>query len=301
MRAFSISRIEEELTHLKSKYSSTTLVIEDDMFLWDVEWAKSILRIAQKLDLVTFFPNALALYALDWDMLEELYKTGVRQLTLAVESGSARVLRELMRKPLKLSITNRVVNDCRKLGIYTDCNIIIGMPGETIEDIQDTRKFLLGLGANWYRINVATPLAGSEMYLKAAEMGYVKGDIRRAGYKSCVIETPYLSPQQVEQQAYALNLELNFLHNADMGLGNFMRAKDTFLNVVKLRGDHALAHLMLSICLFKLGEIQDFHIMREKSASLVSGSAFWTEFYNSNALPSAADKFYEVQLVGVVA
>ena len=27
-------------------------------------------------------------------------------------------------------------------GIYTDCNIIIGMPGETLEDINDSREFL---------------------------------------------------------------------------------------------------------------------------------------------------------------
>ena len=74
------------------------------------------------------------------------------------------------------------------MGIYTDCNIIIGMPGETMDDIAVAREFLRELPANWYRINVATPLAGSEMYEVALENRQMVGDVREAGYKSCVIE-----------------------------------------------------------------------------------------------------------------
>ena len=38
------------------------------------------------------------------------------------------VLREEMRKPLKLSKIPEVVKTAEKEGIYTDCNVIIGMP-----------------------------------------------------------------------------------------------------------------------------------------------------------------------------
>ena len=46
-----------------------------------------------------------------------------------------------MKKPLKLSIVEQVVEDCRELDIYTYCNIVIGLPGETKDDIEVTRKF----------------------------------------------------------------------------------------------------------------------------------------------------------------
>ena len=184
-------------------------------------------------------------------MLTELHKTGVRQLTLAVESGSARVLKELMKKPLKLSITKRVAEDCRKIGIYTDCNIIIGMPGETLEDIEDTRKFLMDLGANWYRINVATPLAGSEMYIKAKEKGQIIGDIRMAGYKTCVVQTEHFTPEQIEKVAYDINLEMNFLNNIDIKIGNYVESIDIFNNVLLVRNDHVLAKYMIVFCLLK--------------------------------------------------
>ncbi|MQY51390.1 radical SAM protein [Rhodocyclus tenuis] len=284
MRSFSIPRIEAELTALSQTYSPNILVIEDDMFLWDNNWAAEVLKIAQKLNLACFFPNALALYALDRPMLEELYRTGVRQLPLAVEWGSERVLKQAMKKPLKLSITNRVVQDCHDLGIYTDCNIILGMPGETLEDIDDTREFLRGLNANWYRINVATPLAGSEMYIKAKEAGFIKGDIRLAGYKKCVVETNDFSPGQIESIAYGINLEMNFLHNTDIKFGNYQRAKETFENVLTLRSDHALAMLKLIECKVGLGQVDDLAAMRQKLALMVRESPFWTEYFRAHSL-----------------
>ena len=35
-----------------------------------------------------------------------------------------------------------------EMGIYTDCNIIIGMPGENLDDISEAREFLKELPAN---------------------------------------------------------------------------------------------------------------------------------------------------------
>ncbi|UTH72228.1 B12-binding domain-containing radical SAM protein [Chromobacterium sp. IIBBL 290-4] len=288
MRSFTIERIERELTDLCDKYLPNTLVIEDDMFLWDKEWAASVLKIAQKLNLVCFFPNALALYALDRPMLEELYRTGVRQLTLAVESGSARVLKEVMKKPLKLSITNRVVEDCRDLGIYTDCNIIIGMPGETLNDIDDTREYLRTLDANWYRINVATPLAGSEMYIKAVKNGEIKGDIRMAGYKKCVVETKDFTPAQIESVAYDINLEMNFLRNSDIKYGRYERALETFSNVLLLRNDHALAMYKVIECRSYLGMDEDKELLSKKLDEMLEGSPFWKKYFIEHDLRAPA-------------
>lgn len=279
MRTFSIPRIRSELTSLTKTYNAKTLVIEDDMFLWNNEWATQILRIAQELNLNCFFPNALALYALDWPMLSELHKTGVRQLTLAVESGSDRVLKEVMKKPLKLPITKRVVTDCRKLGIYTDCNIILGMPGETKADIEETRKFLRDLGANWYRINVATPLAGSEMYLKAKEKGQIVGDIRLAGYKTCVVETSEFKSAEIEKLAYEINLEMNFLNNTDVQLKNYQRALEAFKNVIVLRPDHALCLFMIAVCHLKLGDEEKAHLEFKLCNDILEVDKFWYEYF----------------------
>ena len=37
------------------------------------------------------------------------------------------------------------------------------------------------------------------------------GDVREAGYKSCVIETEHFTPQEINEVSYGMNLELNFV------------------------------------------------------------------------------------------
>lgn len=128
------------------------------------------------------------------------------------------------------------------------------MPGETIEDINVAREFLKKLPANWYRINVATPLAGSEMFETAVSRGEMVGDVREAGYKSCVIETEHFTPQEINEVSYGMNLELNFVHNTDMQRGNFLRASESFDNVIQLKHDHAFALYFKSKCLRALGD-----------------------------------------------
>ena len=93
----------------------------------------------KNLQLTAFFPASLTLYALDRKMLEALKSIGLNELVLSVESGSDKVLREVMHKPLNLSIVKRVIKDCQELGIDTDVAILIGLPGETKKDIEDTR------------------------------------------------------------------------------------------------------------------------------------------------------------------
>ena len=284
MRYFSLERIEKELKELVARFSPKTLVLEDDHFLSDRSRALSILEIVRNLGMVCVFPNALALYALDKEMLEALATTGVKQLTLAVESGSKRVLKNLMRKPLRTDITQRVADDCWELGIYTDCNIIIGMPGETETDLTEAREFLKTLRVNWYRINVATPLAGSDMYISAKEKGQIVGDIREAGYKRCVVQTEHFDPESINRTAYEMNLYLNFVHNQDMKEGVFERAAESFENVLRLKSDHAYAKHFLGEALINLGNQTRGKSLRSEGFELMKNRSPWKEYATQHGL-----------------
>ena len=102
------------------------------------KWVENeILEIVGELDLGSLYQNGLTLFALNRPMLEAFYAAGVRHLVLPVESGSEKVLRKQMRKPLKFRISERVAKDCRDLGIYTNASLIIGMPGETKADMKE--------------------------------------------------------------------------------------------------------------------------------------------------------------------
>ena len=287
MRYHSVERMREDFTLLKEKYGADTLIFQDDHFMGDKERVRQILLILRELGLNSIYQSGLALYALDRPMLEDFYAAGVRQLVLAVESGSQRVLNKLMKKPLKLEISQRVAEDCRALGIYTNTNILIGIPGETKEDIEETRMNLRTINSNWFHINCTSPLVGSEIHAKSRQFGYIRGETLGADYKVAAIETEEFSTDYIQEMQYLLNLELNFVYNNDMRLGEYDLALRGFENVIKIKADHALAWHYAGICHEKLGNAEKAEAYAEKYREYAQ-LPFWRKYIEMFDLPVPA-------------
>ena len=277
MRYYNVSRVREDLERLRDKYGAKTIIFQDDHFMADKQRALEIIAIVRELQITAIFQNALALYALNKKVLEALKNAGVNQLPLPVESGSDRVLREIMHKPLNLNIVRRVANDCRDLEIYTNVNVLIGLPGETKQDIKDAIAFLKTVNANWFIINIATPLVGSEMFEISLKNHYLKDNYIGSDYKEAVIETEDFTAGYIQEMAYVMNLELNFVENPDFRLGNYKMALKGFENVIKVRSDHAIAFYYAAQCYKKIGELnrarQYMDIARAKAQN-----PFWLKY-----------------------
>jgi radical SAM superfamily enzyme YgiQ (UPF0313 family) len=295
MRYYSLDRMRAELQSIKQKYDVKVVVFQDDHFMSSKERVYEIFSILRELNLSAFFPNSLTLYALDRQMLEGLKSVGVNLLVLAVESGSARVLNKVMKKPLKLSIVERVLDDCHDLGIASDCNIIIGNPGETKEDIEDSRSFLKTLRATWFRVYVAVPLVGSEMYDLAVENGYLNEEFLNGDFKKAVIQTEDFSAEYIQQAAYDMNLELNFVFNGEVRRGNYNRALMEFENTIKVKSDHAFAYYYAAKCVNKLADKEKFFQYKTKFEEIVNESDFWMEYSTKFGLPPLQYKIDNVE------
>ena len=285
MRYHSVARVVEDAEKLRALYAADTIIILDDHFMGDRPRAYDVVDQLSSKGLSLFFPNALALYALDRRFLELLKRAGVSQLILAVESGSERVLKKVMRKPLKLEIVRRVANDCRELGIYSDCNILIGLPGETKEDIADTRAFLKTINADWFRINVATPLSGSEMYEICEEKNYFKDIPLLGNYKKAIVATEDFSAEYIQEASYLMNIELNFVHNANMKLGCYAAALEGFQNVLRAKHDHPVAHYYAGLCQERLGHGEAARESFRKAAEYARDNAFWMNIVRQFDIP----------------
>lgn len=284
MRFYSKQRVMEDMDALFSKYDVRGLVVQDDHFMGDKERAYDIVSAARDRNASVFFQNALAIYALDKRFLQLLKQAGIDELVLPVESGSARVLKEVMKKPLRLDIVQRVVKDCREAGIFTDCNIIIGMPGETKQDIEDSREFLKTLCGDWFRIFIAMPVPGSAMYEQCVSEDLFRISPTKANYKRAVIETSDWSVDYIQHISYAMNIELNFVHNANMRLGNFRLALDCFKKVLHTKPDHAIACFYAGRCLDQLGEHDSADEYARKAREYALNS-FWHPYIEIFNIP----------------
>ncbi len=280
IRYHSVKRIKEDFIRLKNEYGAKTIVFQDDHFMADRQRALEIIGIIKELQLVAVFQNGLALYALDRQMLEALKNAGVNQLLLSIESGSNRVLTQIMHKPFDLSLAKSVADDCRELGIYTNVNILIGLPGETKQDIEDARSFLKTIDANWFLIFCATPLIGSEMFDICLKKNYLKGNYIGCDYKKAIIETEDFTAEYIQEMAYAMNLELNFVENSDFRLGNYEVALKGFENAIKARNDHAVAYYYAARCYEKLNNPQKARQYLETAEAIAEKNNFWRKYLN---------------------
>src|SRR3989338_2505081 len=278
MRYHSVERVRHDLTRLRDQFGARMIGIQDDNFMTNKKRALEIVNIIKELGMTVFFQSGLALYALDQETLETIKEAGVDHLVLPVESGSSRVLKEVMHKPLNLSIVKRVIKDCRELDIYTDVNVLIGLPGETKKDIEDTRTFLKTLNANWFRIYIATPLVGSEMFEICAKKNYLSGSHIGSDFKKAVIETEDFTAEFIQEKIYSLNLELNFVGNSDLRLGNYQLALRGFENTIKVKSDHAFAYYFSALCCKKLKQNEKYENYRRRYEEIIKNSSFWQNY-----------------------
>jgi anaerobic magnesium-protoporphyrin IX monomethyl ester cyclase len=253
MRYYSINRVLNDVSEMISKYKIDGVVIQDDHFMGGKKRPYEIVAKIGDLNLGMIFQNALAIYALDYDFLNLLKESGVNTLVMPMESGSSRVLKEIMHKPLRLDAIPEVMKNCREIGIYTDVNIILGMPGETFEDIEDSRKFLKTIYGDWFRIFSASPIPGSDLHKQCEVENLYAISPLKANFKRSVITTSHLTSEDVQRLTYNLNIDLNFVNNSSMRLEKYDIALAAFQNVINIKPDHAIAHHYISYCYYKLG------------------------------------------------
>jgi len=297
MRYYSMPRVKEDLQRLTDMYGAKIFVFQDDHFMADTDRAKEIARFVSSLGVKAVFQNGLTLYALDKDMLQVLKNAGADQLVLPVESGSARVLKEIMRKPLKLAIAERVADDCRELDIYTNVNILIGMPGETKKDIEDSRLFLRKLNANWKIIIVATPLVGAEMHDICVDKKYIDAADIGCDFRKAVVETEDFTPQYIQDITYDINLDVNFIHNTDFKLGEYELALTGFETAIRAKDDHGFAYHYASICCEQLGDHEKAEKYRQIAIETYESKPVWRKAFDKFGLsPYNQDMEFHHQL-----
>lgn len=282
VRSYSVNRVREDFMLLKEKYGAKTLIFQDDYLMFNKERVYKIINIMKEEGLTAVIQAGLNLYSLDRGILKALSEIGVRHLTLPVESGSQRVLTKIMKKQLKLEQVKRVVDDCRTLGIYSNLNIILGMPGETKKDIEETIAFLKELKANWIGFVSATPLPGSELLNVCLENDYLCGNYIESDYKKAIIKTKDFTPEHINKTVYSMNLEINFCSNADFNMGEYETALIGFKNTLKSNSDHAFAYYYSGKCHEKLGNPEKAQKYFATASKIINKHTFWSDY---------ADKF----------
>ena len=167
-----------EMKYIKEKYGVEELMFEDDNVTLNTKRAEKIfdLMIEEKLNFVWDTPNGVAAFALNENLINKMKESGCYKLNLALESGSQYVLDNIIKKPLKLERAKRLVRHAQKIGLDVGIYLIMGMPGETKEQIWESFYMAKELEIIRPFISIATPYPGCELYDICRQNKYIPDD-----------------------------------------------------------------------------------------------------------------------------
>lgn len=133
--------------------------------------------------------------------LHLLAAAGCTQITYGVESGSERIRREVMRRPVTNDRFREVFGWTRAAGILLTANFMLGLPGETREDLQMTIDLAEELGVRDFGYFVFYPYPGTALYRTCMDEGYLPADHleRPANHRESILTLPTITNDDIAE------------------------------------------------------------------------------------------------------
>jgi anaerobic magnesium-protoporphyrin IX monomethyl ester cyclase len=109
-----------------------------------------------------WYANARA-NEVDSESLKLMKKAGCFGVAIGIESGSDRML-EVINKRSTIETNKRACNYVKEAGLFLGASFIIGIPGETENEMEKTLSFARDIDCNSRGVGVFRPLPGSPFY-----------------------------------------------------------------------------------------------------------------------------------------
>ena len=162
----------DDMQLLRDEYDIWEIQMMDDNFIVDNRFAIDVCEgmIRRKLDMVWGCPPGIRVDCVTEEVISAMAAAGCYSTSLGIESGSQRVL-NLMKKKIDLDEVPRKLSIIRKHGIRVTGLFILGFPGETTGEMEQTVALSLKLDLNRANFFTFTPFPGSVMYDELKAMG----------------------------------------------------------------------------------------------------------------------------------
>jgi len=177
IRRRSAENVVGEIVRLRDRFGVREIHIEDDNFTAKKEYVLSFCDLMRRRvpGMPWTCPNGVRLDTLDREMLEAMKGAGLYFLSVGIESGSDRVLRR-MRKSLTVERIEEKVRLVRETGIGVSGFFMLGFPGESVEEMEETIAFALRLPLSRASFANFQPFPGCEEFERLRGSGEIAVD-----------------------------------------------------------------------------------------------------------------------------
>lgn len=154
------------------------------------------------------------------EILEWMAEAGCVEISYGVESGSQKIL-DIISKRTRVEQNLRIIQATNALGIHSRVFIIVGLPGESWDTIEETRRFLQVAKPASCGIGIYMPYPGSAIWnhpeLYPIIFHLNEGELRDFWYRGkpgsykSFVSTPYMSRDEIVKAHEMLSTEFEKL------------------------------------------------------------------------------------------
>lgn len=187
-----------ELRAIRAAGPLNYVIFLDDTFTIHHPWVFEFCRVYGA-EFGTPFSLHARVETVNAKLLAALAAAGCRHIVYGVESGSERVRRDIMKR----SATNQRFRDVfrwtREAGIMATANYILGTPGETVAEMEETIALHQELQPTDFGFFVFYPYPGTALFHECLAKGYLPEDWRErpAVHNRSILRLPGVTAEEI--------------------------------------------------------------------------------------------------------
>jgi radical SAM superfamily enzyme YgiQ (UPF0313 family) len=200
-RVRSIENILDELEWIEENMDVKEVFFEDDTFTINKRRVLEFCKGYRERGLEINWSCNARVDTLDLETMREMKRANCRFLIVGFESADDGILRNI-KKGFTVEEARAFAKNVRKAGLLLHADFIIGLPGETKETIEKTRRFIKEIKPDQLQVSVVAPFPGTELYEWYKKNGYLVTEdpneyLDEQGHQKSVVSYPWLSAEEI--------------------------------------------------------------------------------------------------------
>ena len=151
------------------------LFFVDDTITIQKKRLHEICRLIIKSGLKVYYKASARVDTVTPELLDDLAKSGCYRIHYGVETASPRLMKYLEKGTTPEKV-EKAFQMTKAAGIQTLAYMMIGIPTESYEEMQNTVDFAISLDADYAQFSVCTPYPKTELYNRLVKDGTIKYD-----------------------------------------------------------------------------------------------------------------------------
>ena len=241
-RRRSPEHITEEMLYLKARHGVHTFTFNDPLINGHYPSLDEQCDLLLKHNFNRPWYGNFAIRAdMPMDLLRKAQQAGLEKAILGLECASPKVLK-LMKKKFTVEEAEYFINRLNEAGILVELNLIVGFPGETEENFQQTLQFLKQVGPKISMITSVATLNVDHSYLwdhlDEYNIDFKPGKDRHISWKTTDGSNTYAVRIDRARRLFQLAEEMNLTHmrfDGDIELKEYALTMDEILARQRIR------------------------------------------------------------------